>query len=357
MAHGMDQRTGGGIGHGTDQRTDGGVGHGTGQRTGGGGGMGHSGDEGTAHILEVTRGAAREVAAYLREVVRSPVDRDEKEDFHDIVTEHDRRAEVIATAALRRAFPACTIVGEEHGVQLPGAAGEQGGDTSPALESPALERTGRGGAGVTFYVDPIDGTSNFVAGMPTFAVSIGASVRREGGERLEVGVVNAPLLGHEFYAARGMGAWVDSWDADGPVRLGTPWERKASECLVLTTFPGGSAPVYWGSQAMDVAQELKSEVMSVRGLGTTAIELAFVAAGWADGTYGTHAGPWDLAAGFVLVEESGGRLSHAGLLGEDLGEHPWERVGYAASGPGRELDVLHGTLAGLDGIATAKRGA
>lgn len=301
----------------------------------------------TEQVLAVTRSVAREVADFLRTVARAPVGRDEKLDRHDIVTEHDRRAEEIATTALRKALPACRIVGEEHGVQE-GAASID--DAGVGAEAAALA-----GAGLTFYIDPIDGTSNFVAGMPTFAVSIGATMETAKGPRLVAGVVNAPLLGHEFYAGAGMGAWVESFDTDGPVRLGTPAERAAAECLVLSTFPGGSAARQWGMEALEIPLRLKSEVMAVRGFGTTAIELAFVAAGWADGTYGTHAGPWDLAAGFLLVTEAGGTLSHAPLLGAVGGENIWEIAGYAASGPGRELGVLHRTLADLEVAAASRR--
>ncbi|MDO5495911.1 MAG: inositol monophosphatase family protein [bacterium] len=282
-----------------------------------------------AHVLTVAREAARQVAAYHRAVTRTEVAREHKLDQHDIVTQHDRRSEEIATAALREAFPDCRIVGEEFGVQ-PGE-GE--------------------GEGLTFFIDPIDGTSNFVAGMPLFSVSIGAAI---GGE-LVAGVVNAAQLGHEFYAARGHGAWVESFDTDGPVRLGAPAERGHEQCVVLTGFPNARDIRRWGPAGEDAARELQLNVMAVRNIGSTTLELAFVAAGWVDGCLGATAGPWDLAAGFALVQEAGGRLSHAPLLSEAPAQAIWDNPGYAASGPGRELEILHATLAELEDLAVGMR--
>ncbi|HHW83282.1 MAG TPA: inositol monophosphatase, partial [Actinomycetales bacterium] len=212
-----------------------------------------------AEILTATRTAAREVAIYQRSVVRTAVRRDHKLDKHDLVTEHDRRCEQIATASLRAALPAAQIVGEEYGVQPPALAAED--------------------AGLTFFIDPIDGTSNFVAGMPTFAVSIGAALDGE----LVAGVVNAPMLGHEFYAGAGLGAWVASFDTEGPVQLGEARNRMAGECLVLTGFPNARDLGQWGPEGGELARALQRDVMAVRNVGSSAIELAFVAAGWVDG--------------------------------------------------------------------------
>ncbi|HHW82834.1 MAG TPA: hypothetical protein GX743_03280, partial [Actinomycetales bacterium] len=112
----------------------------------------------------------------------------------------------------------------------------------------------------------------------------------------------------------------------------------------------------WGPEGGELARALQRDVMAVRNVGSSAIELAFVAAGWVDGCYGTTAGPWDLAAGFLLVREAGGRLSHAQLLGGTGGTDIWEHPGYAASGPGRALEQVHSTIAGLEQIAATRRG-
>ncbi len=279
---------------------------------------------GIAEILTVIRNTSTEVAAYQRSVVRSIFDRGQKRDRHDVVTEHDRRAERIAVAGLREAFPGCRIVGEEYG-EMPGSGAE---------------------AALAFYVDPIDGTSNFVAGMPLFAVSIGAAVNGD----LVAGVVNAPLLGHEFYAGAGIGAWVDSFDAEEPVRLGQRIERSTEDCLLLTGFPSPRDLDTWGGPTASVASSLARKVMSVRNLGTTAIELALVAAGWVDATYGTGAGSWDLAAGMMIAREAGCSTWHRQFLGPNRALE-WEQPGYAAAAPGRRIPELVKTFDRLQQIA------
>ncbi|WP_182354021.1 inositol monophosphatase family protein [Flaviflexus huanghaiensis] len=272
-------------------------------------------------ILSAMREAGDKVAEYLRRVARTPTDRDFKRDRFDVVTEHDRQCEEIAVDVLRRAIPDCRIVGEEKG--------ERPGD-SP----------------VTFYVDPIDGTANFAAGMPTFAFSVGAEVDGE----LIAGVVNAPLLGHEFYAAKGHGSWVTSFDREEPIRLGEPIERTASESLVLTGFPSARDRHTWGPEGLAVAAKLATGVLGVRNLGSAAIDIACVAAGWADAAYGVGANPWDTAGGIVLVMEAGGQFLHSPLRG-GYGDLPWQQPGYGVIAPGRTIPQIGLALEELEGVA------
>lgn len=275
----------------------------------------------TLRILDAAREAGRRVADYQARAARTEIERDLKLDQHDIVTEHDRRCEEIAIAVLRDSFPDAQIVGEEGGTQH--AAGR-----------------------VTFWIDPIDGTSNFVAGMPLFAVSIGAALDGE----LVAGVVNAPLLGHEFYAARGAGAWRESFDSDDQMRLGGAVRRSPVECLVLTGFPNARDHDRWGQEGTDIARALGPEVMAIRNLGTSALELCFVAAGWADAAYGTSAGPWDIAGGLMIAWEAGCQTRHKPLLGR-AADLPWDNPGYAVVGPGRDLPQLWELMDGLDAQA------
>ena len=274
-----------------------------------------------ATILTVMREAGDRVADYLRGAARTPFDRDLKRDQYDIVTEHDRNCEEIAVEVLRGALPDCRIVGEEQG-----------------------ERAGDGP--VTFYIDPIDGTSNFAAGMPTFAFSVGAEADGE----LIGGVVNAPLLGHEFYASKGGGAWVLSFDREGPLRLGDPIARTAAESLVLTGFPSARDMMTWGPDGVAASSKLAGEVLGVRNMGSAAIEIACVAAGWADAAYGVGAKPWDTAGGIALIREAGGRFIHSELRGA-YGPNPWEQPGYGVIGPGRDVPQVDTLLAELNEIA------
>lgn len=227
-----------------------------------------------AELLAAARAAAALAADHLRGLDRTRLPREEKTSAHDLVTEHDRACEEIIVAALRRRVPGCRIVGEEGGLREGGDAGQ-----------------------VTFYVDPIDGTSNFAAGLPLLCVSIGVAV----GDDLVAGVIDAPILGQVFTAG-----------PDGARLNGEPLRprptRPLREALVLTGFPSVGDLDADGDGALTASAALIRGASSVRSLGSAALELAYVAAGWADATLLTSIHPWDVAAGFALVEQAGGSI-------------------------------------------------
>lgn len=226
-------------------------------------------------LLAVAEAAAAEVTAYLCEAARTEMGRDYKRDAHDIVTVHDLRCEEIATAILRDRVPGCRIVGEEGG-----------------------ERPSAGDQDVTFYVDPIDGTANFAAGLPFFCVSIGVTI----GDDLVAGVISAPLLG-DVFTADAQGAWVN----------GTPLvsgcHAQEHDALILTNFP--STRDLAGDRETSLTQyaEIVEAYSVVRRLGSAALELAYVAAGWADATCATRISSWDVAAGMLMVRNAGGAVT------------------------------------------------
>ncbi|HIY23991.1 MAG TPA: inositol monophosphatase [Candidatus Brachybacterium merdigallinarum] len=230
-----------------------------------------------AELLEIAVAAAHRAAEHLRSLDRDDLSREYKTSSHDIVTEHDRACEEMIVAELRRRLPSCRIVGEEGG-----------------------ERPAEGAAGedvVSFYVDPIDGTSNFAAGMPLFCVSIGVTV----GEELVAGVIDAPVLGQVFAAA------------DGPALLnGTPIHprdtRPAADALVLSGFPTHRSVTEFPEESGQWATRMASSASAVRHLGTAALELAYVAAGWADATALPSINSWDIAAGFHILRRAGGSI-------------------------------------------------
>lgn len=235
-------------------------------------------------LLDIAVGAAALAADYIRGLDRDSIAREYKSSHKDIVTEHDRASEDIIVAELRRRLPACRIVGEEGGER-------------PA-ETPDGRTVGEDASQVvSFFVDPIDGTSNFAAGLPLFCISIGVAV----GEELVAGVIDAPILGTVFTAA------------DGPLMInGEPVPprdtREAGDALVLSGFLGprisGEFPEFTARAGIAV----DAEYSAVRSLGTAAIELAYVAAGWADAAAFATLNPWDVAAGFHLVKQAGGSL-------------------------------------------------
>jgi myo-inositol-1(or 4)-monophosphatase len=182
------------------------------------------------------------------------------------VTTVDRESEQAIRRLLLRAAPDVPVLGEEGG-------GER--------------------HGLHWAVDPLDGTTNFMLGLPVVAVSVALV---DSGVPL-VGAVRAPLLDLTFSGARGLGAWSDG------IRLQVS-ERPASRAIVATGFPfrdRSFVPVYLPAFVRILA---RSE--DLRRAGSAALDLAWVAAGVFDGFFELNLSEWDVAAGSLLVEEAGG---------------------------------------------------
>jgi myo-inositol-1(or 4)-monophosphatase len=187
-----------------------------------------------------------------------------------IVTELDRRAERLIDDSLQQAFP---------------------GDGLLAEEGTGREAT----SGYGWVVDPLDGTTNYVAGLPMFAVSL-ACLDDHGGA---VGVVHAPALGETFTAVRGARGGPTPPDKS---RFGLPrptdGDLGASVFIVNKAYR--PAPMLW-----TVAGGLMASVRAFRAFGCVSLDLALVAAGRADGLVLLPADPWDVAAGLLLIDEAG----------------------------------------------------
>ncbi|SEH01875.1 myo-inositol-1(or 4)-monophosphatase [Nonomuraea solani] len=248
-------------------------------------------------LIDIATEAARAVGPRLRKAFRSRPEVATKRDFHDPVTEHDRAAEETIRAVIDARAPHSAIVGEEGGA------------------------TGSGD--LVWYVDPIDGTANFAAGLPFFCVSIGVAMRGE----LVAGVVYDPVRDDEFTATT-EGAWCNGT----PLRsAGATRDREA---VLLTSYPTPEDLDAGGDEALRRYGRLITSFSTVRRPGSAALNLAHVAAGWSDATYGTRSNPWDVAAGALLVTAAGGvylgdplvkgdYLAHVGgfdLAGSTLGE-------------------------------------
>jgi myo-inositol-1(or 4)-monophosphatase len=185
----------------------------------------------------------------------------------DVVTEVDRQVEAWLVDEIRRRRPADAVLGEE------------GGDH-------------RGDSRVRWLIDPIDGTVNFVLGLPLYSVSIAAEV--DGVVR--AGAVLNPATGELFHAERGAGAYL------GELRLSGPRDVPISRAVVGTGF--AYEPAIRGRQG-EVAARLLTEVGDIRRLGSAALDLCFVAAGRLDAFYEAALNPWDRAAGLLVAEEAG----------------------------------------------------
>jgi len=222
---------------------------------------------------------AREAGARLREYYAQGVETEYKGDV-DIVTVADRSVEKLIRTRLREEFP-------DHGVY-----GEEG--TRERMEGE-----------FRWYVDPLDGTTNFAHGFPQFCVSMGLEHRAAGtpaGEdgTLVAGVIYDPLRDGLFTAERGQGAQLNG----KPVRVSrTP---ELAEALLATGFPSRKRHA---SPNIHFYQEFTLRSHGVRRAGSAALDLAYVACGRMDAFWEFNLNPWDTAAGILLVEEAGGRVT------------------------------------------------
>jgi myo-inositol-1(or 4)-monophosphatase len=145
-----------------------------------------------------------------------------------------------------------------------------------------------------FIVDPLDGTTNFLRGLPHFSVSLALEMEGE----VRVGVVFDPCKGDVFWAEEGQGAWL------GDRRLSVSRETDLARSIVGTGIPHrgrGNHAAY-----LEALKRVMHEVAGIRRLGSAALDLAYVAAGRFDAFFEWGLSPWDVAAGMLLVREAGG---------------------------------------------------
>jgi myo-inositol-1(or 4)-monophosphatase len=222
---------------------------------------------------------AREAGARLRKFFSEGVETEYKGDA-DLVTVADRTAEKLIRERLSEAFP-------EHGIY-----GEEG--TRDRLHSE-----------FRWYVDPLDGTTNFAHGFPHFCVSLGLEQRTAGLNSDEDGtlvaaVIYDPMRDELFTAERGRGARLNN----RPMRVSrTP---ELSEALVATGFPSRKRHQ---SPNIHFYQEFTLRSHGARRAGSAALDLAYVSAGRLEAFWEFNLNPWDTAAGILLVEEAGGTVT------------------------------------------------
>ncbi|MBM7568007.1 inositol monophosphatase family protein [Paenibacillus sacheonensis] len=201
----------------------------------------------------------------------------------DLVTEVDKGAETMIRNLVGTHFPDHSFLGEE-GVQ-PG----------PEASTKALQSVQD--AEYLWIVDPIDGTTNFVHGFPFFSVSIALAYRGE----VIVGVVYDPMRDELFVAEKGKGAYVRGR------RMAVSGETTLGESLLATGFPAD--PNYAQPLNMKQLQALAPQVRNIRSAGSAALHMAYVASGRLTGFWEIGLNSWDLAAGALLVKESGGTVT------------------------------------------------
>jgi myo-inositol-1(or 4)-monophosphatase len=220
-------------------------------------------------MMDAARAAGRRLIRDFGEVENLQVSRKGPADF---VSAADKKAEEIIRKSLEKTRPGYGFLLEEGGEVI------------------GSDKTHR------FIIDPLDGTLNFLHGIPHFAVSIG--LERDG--KLRAGVVFDPMRNELFWAEEGQGAWVEN------KRLRVSARRKLSEAVVTTGIP--QLGVNGAEKFVEELVRVRSEVAAVRRFGSAALDLAWVAAGRFDGFWERGLSPWDIAAGFVLLQEAGGMV-------------------------------------------------
>lgn len=232
----------------------------------------------TDDLLDLAVTAARAAGTLLRERFHAPrTGVDTKSTATDMVTDADRAAEALITEGIHSERPDDAILGEETG-------------------------EARGSSGLRWVVDPLDGTTNFLFGIPHWAVSIAC----EDGEGAVVGVVYDALRDELFAATRSQGATVNG------APIGVSDAKDLSRALVGTGF---SYLAEEREAAAALLPTILPRVRDVRRAGAASLDLAWVATGRLDAFYESGLAPWDAAAGRLLVTEAGGRIDVMPALG------------------------------------------
>jgi myo-inositol-1(or 4)-monophosphatase len=197
----------------------------------------------------------------------------------NLVTEADKMSEDLIIAAIRRNFPQDGILSEE----------------SPAINT---------GSALRWIVDPLDGTTNYAHGYPVFCISI--AVEKDG--VVILGVIYDPTRQDTFVAERGTGAYLNGR------RLAVSETSELTRSLLATGFPYDIRSSK--DNNINLFREMAMEAQAIRRAGAAALDIAYVACGRFDGFWELKLMPWDMAAGCLLVEEAGGKIT--GLTGA-----PW----------------------------------
>jgi len=194
----------------------------------------------------------------------------------DLVTAADRASEVLIRERVSKQFPSHDVLGEEQGLN------DQGGE-------------------YRWYVDPLDGTTNFAHGYPVFCVSVAVEHRGPGqtGRRV-AGVVYDPTRGELFSAEKGKGAHLNG----KTIHVSKATQLK--ECLVATGFPSHKRHK---NPNIHFYHQITLRTHGVRRAGSAALDLCNIACGRFDGFWEFNLNPWDTAAGVLIVEEAGGKVS------------------------------------------------
>lgn len=207
--------------------------------------------------------------------------------YNDFVTNIDEGCEKVIIDIIRRAYPNHEILGEESG-----------------LSEPEYKVSNSQVDNVTWIIDPLDGTTNYMHGLPQFCVSIGITIK----DRVEHAIIYDPVHDELFTASRGCGAQLN----DKRIRVSPTLDLERS--LIGTGFPFRRTEELSEftprlDTYLNLFKKLAPQVAGIRRGGSAALDLAYVAAGRLDGFFEQHLKIWDIAAGSLLVQEAGGIIT------------------------------------------------
>lgn len=228
----------------------------------------------TSILTLVASQAAVQAGQILRKGFGSSFEITQKPGNHNFVTEYDHLAESLVLSAIRTHFPDHNILAEESGLL----------ETS---DSPYL-----------WIIDPLDGTLNFANHIPLFVVSIGIAYQKE----IVAGVIYQPMLNELFVAEKGKGAFMNG----NPLSVTS--KARLDQAVVSTGMPFNVRDE--GSPYLANFQKIVKQGSAMREIGSAALSLAYLAAGRMSAFWIDSLQPWDMAAGKLIVEEAGGKVTH-----------------------------------------------
>lgn len=222
-------------------------------------------------MKEILLQAISEAGSLIRKNFNGPFTVSHKEGVNNLVTEIDQASEQLITRIIKEAFPDHGIIGEEFGEH---------------------DRDAR----YKWIIDPIDGTVNYAHGIPLCCVSIGLM----DGDTMLMGAVYNPMMNELFFAEKGKGAFLNN------LPISVSQKSDYAKAFLVTGFPYHFPE---GKNPFSVFERLVTSGLPVRRLGSAALDLCWVACGRFDGFWEYNLNPWDIAAGYLIVEEAGGKVT------------------------------------------------
>ena len=230
------------------------------------------------HFLNFALDVARKAGEQIKKRVHTDNKIEIKQSAFDLVTEVDQDIEKYINSQIQSAYPTHFIIGEEDYFSK--------GNKANLTTLPDY----------VWYVDPLDGTTNFVHGLPGYTVSIALAFKN----KVCVGVIYSPETQEMFWAESGKGAFLN----DNRIQVSS--RQLLKECVVATGFPVEASA---RNECLNQILAIGPISRNVRSLGSAALHMAYVATGRLDGYWESGIHPWDVVAGWFIIQEAGGRIS------------------------------------------------